>query len=159
MNQNKNIQFNLNFGGFYCSEHSEMIEAQIEALELDWETINFKQVFNEYAFDWLELLSNEINIDLKFINLDSPQYYNYRTDKITAEITKAKLEVLKAEYLTTECIKYINTESASRDGFASFYDGFEAVSKEPSILAAYIFSYMLESEQIEIDLHEINLNL
>lgn len=158
-NQDENIQFNLNFGGFYCSEHSEMIEAQIEAFELDGETVNFKEVFNEYASDWLELLSNEIDLDLKFINLDSPKYYNFRTDEIVTEISKATFEALKAEHLTTECIEYINKESASRSGFASFYDGFEAVSKEPSILAAYIFSYILESEEIEIDLHEINLNL
>ena len=157
--KNENIQFNLNFGGFYCSKHSEMIEAQIEALELDWETINFKDVFNEYSFDWLELLSNEINIDLKFINLDSPQYYNFRTDEIICEISQAKLEVLKDKYLTNECIDYINTESASRSGFTSFCSGFDNVIKEPSILAAYIFSYILESEEIEIDLHEINLNL
>jgi hypothetical protein len=159
MNQNENIQFNLNFGGFYCSEHSEMIESQIESFELDWETVNFKQVHHYYASDWLELLSNEIDIDLKFIELDSPKYYNYRTDEIICEISQSNFKALKDEYLTNECIDYINTESASRDGFASFYDGFEAVSKEPSILAAYIFSYILESEQIEIDLHEINLNL
>ena len=105
------------------------------------------------------MLSNEIKIDLKFINLDSPTYYNYRTDKIICEITKAKLVILKDKYLTTECIDYINTESASREGFTSFCSGFENVSKEPSILAAYIFSYILESEEIEIDLYEINLNL
>tara|TARA_R110000803_G_scaffold191603_1_gene254291 strand:- start:461 stop:940 length:480 start_codon:yes stop_codon:yes gene_type:complete len=159
MNQNENIQFNLNFGGFYCSEHAEVIENRIESFELDWETVNFKQVHRYYASDWLELLSNEIDIDLKFIELDSPKYYNYRTDEIITEISKANFKALKAEYLTTECIDYINTESASRSGFMSFYSGIDAVSKEPSILAAYIFSYILESEEIEIDLSEINLNL
>ena len=159
MNKNEKIQFNLNFGGFYCSEHSEIIDSQIEAFELDWETVNFKQVHREYASDWLDLLSNEIDLDLKFIDLDSPKYYNFRTDEITTEITEANFEALKDEYLTDECINYINKESASRDGFASFYNGFKAVSKEPGILAAYIFSYILDSEQIEIDLHEINLNI
>ena len=159
MNQNENIQFNLNFGGFYYSEHSEIIENRIESFELDLETVNFKEVFNKYASDWLDLLSNEIDVDLKFINLDSPQFYNYRTDEIITEISQSNFEALKDEYLTAECIDYINKESASRDGFASFYNGFKAVSKEPGILAAYIFSYILDSEQIEIDLHEINLNI
>ena len=159
MNQNENIQFNLNFGGFYWSEHSEIIEDRIESFELDWETVNFKNVFNKYASDWLDLLSNEIRIELKFINLDSPKYYNFRTDEIITEISQSNFEALKDEYLTVECIEYINTESASRDGFMSFCIGFENVSKEPSILAAYIFSYIVESEQIELDLTEINLNI
>tara|TARA_R110002095_G_scaffold138164_1_gene119673 strand:- start:1722 stop:2132 length:411 start_codon:yes stop_codon:yes gene_type:complete len=136
-----------------------MIESTIETFELNSEDLNYKSIFINYASDWLDLLSNEIRIELKFINLDSPKYYNFRTDEIVTEISQSNFEALKDEYLTAECIEYINTESASRDGFASFYDGFENVSKESSILAAYIFSYILESEQIEIDLHEINLNL
>jgi hypothetical protein len=159
MNQNKNIQFNLNFGGFYDSEHSSQIDWQIEAFELDCDKIDFKQVYSEYANDWLNLLSNELELDLIYKGLDSPRFYNFRTDEITTEITQANFKALKDGYLTDECIEYINKESASRDGFTSFYNGIDAVSKEPSILASYIFNYILSAELIEIDFSEIEINL
>ena len=155
----ENIQFNLNFGGFYESFHSAQIDFVIEAFELDWETIDFKIVYDEYAIEWLNLMSNELGFDLIYKGLDSPKFYNYRTDEIITEITHENFEALKREYLTNECIDYINKESASRDGFNSFYSGIDAVSKESSILAAYIFSYILDSELIEIDLCEIEINL
>ena len=159
MNKNENIQFNLNFGGFYHSEHSDQIDWQIEAFELDYDKIDFKQVHSEYANDWLNLLSNELELDLIYKGLDSPRFYNFRTDEIITEITQANFKALKDEYLTAECIEYINKESASRDGFNSFYSGIDAVSKEPSILASYIFNYILSAELIEIDLSEIEINL
>ena len=157
--KNGNIEFNLNFGGFYESEHSNQIDWQIEAFQLDWEKIDFKQVYGEYANKWLNLLSNELGLDLIYKGLDSPRFYNFRTDEIITEITQANFKALKDEYLTAECIEYINKESASRDGFSSFYSGIDAVSKEPSILASYIFNYILAAELIEIDFTEIQINL
>ena len=159
MNKNENIEFNLNFGGFYYSEHSNQIDWKIEAFELDFDTIDFKQVHSEYANDWLNLLSNELGLDLIYKGLYSPRFYNFRTDEIITEITQANFKALKDEYLTAECIDFINLNSASRDGFSSFYSGIDAVSKEPGILASYIFKYILADELIEIDLSEIEINL
>ena len=62
--------------------------------------------------------------------------------------------------LNDEFIEYVNDASKSRDGFASFYEGIEQVSKEPSIFLEYLFQWFVLSKYRDevIDKTYENLN-
>jgi len=157
-------EFSLNFGGFYHSEHSETIENNIEVYGYDWEEIDYKKTHLNYCDSYLNKLSAELEINLKFIQLDSPREYNFTTDKILCSISNKDFNTLLDVYDTKELFNYIEEHSKSRDGFSSFYSGYAAVKKEKDIFLQYLFNYILEYEnfdfydlEFEIEIKEINL--
>ena len=149
MNIENKIDFSLNFGGFYHSEHSETIENNIEAYGYDWEEIDYKKTHLKYCDSYLNKLSEELEIDLIFIQLDSPREYNFTTDKIFCSISNKDFNTLLAAYDTKELFDYIEENSKSRDGFSSFYSGYSAVKKESDIFLQYLFDYILEYENFD----------
>ena len=157
-------EFSLNFGGFYHSEHSETIENNIEAYGYDWEDVDYKKTHLNYCNSYLNKLSEELEINLKFIQLDSPREYNFTTDKILCSISENDFNTLLDVYDTKELYNYIEEHSKSRDGFHSFYSGYAAVKKEKDIFLQYLFNYILIDEdfniwdlEFEIELKETNL--
>jgi len=163
----KTIEFALEFGGFYHSLHSDKIDNDIEMFEYDWEEVDYKKTHINYSKEFLLCLNNELDMNLKFVELVSPKEYNFTTDRIIAEIKYADFKKLKKEYLTNnKFINWLNKVSKSYDGFFSFYSGVEEVSKENDILLQYIFRYILrvENENIESDIYydieyELELNI
>ena len=156
--------FSLNFGGFYHSEHSEAIENNIESYGYDWEEVDYKKTHINYCKEYLNRLNSELEINLKFIQLDSPREYNFTTDKIVSSISNKDFKTLLDAYDTKELFNYIEEHSKSRDGFHSFYSGYAAVKKEKDIFLQYLFDYILQYEsfdfydlEFEIELNEINL--
>lgn len=156
------IKFNLEFGGFYDSVHSNIIDDKIEALEFfkyDMpDKIDWTSVHNEYCKIYIEILNNELDLNLKFIKLNSPRFYNFETDKIEAEISDKEFNKLKSEYLNSkEFIDYVNESSKSYDGFISFYNGIDEVKADDEILLNYMFSYILLSisDDIQMALYEV----
>ena len=157
-------EFYLNFGGFYHSEHSELIENNIEFYGYDWEDVDYKKTNINYCKAFLNRLGEELQIDLNFISLDSPKYYNFTTDKIFCSISKEDFKTLLDDYDNKELFNYIEEQSKSRDGLISFYSGYEAVKKEKDIFLQYLFDYILIDEdfniydlEYEIEIKEINL--
>ena len=163
-------EFSLAFGGFYHSEHSENIDNNIELYGYDWEEVDYKNTYINYCNAYLNRLSEELEINLKFIQLDSPREYNFVTDKILCSISESDFNNLLNTYdfgilgNTKELFNYIEEHSKSRDGFSSFYSGYEAVKKEKDIFLQYLFDYILQYEnfdfydlEFEIELKEINL--
>ena len=139
------IKFNLEFGGFYDSVHSNIIDDAIRNSELlyyetfEYNTLNWKFIHAQYCKIYIDILNHELDLNLKFIKLNSPDFYNFETDKIEAEISDKEFNKLKSEYLNSkEFIDYVNESSKSYDGFISFYNGIEAVKKEDEILLNYI---------------------
>ena len=164
MNTENKIDFSLNFGGFYHSEHSENIDSQEERYGYNWEEIDYKKTYVNYCNSYLNKLSEYLEINLKFIQLDSPREYNFTTDKIFCSISNKDFNTLLAAYDTKELFDYIEENSKSRDGFSSFYSGYSAVKKESDIFLQYLFNYILQYEsfdfydlEFEIELKEINL--
>ena len=164
MNIENKIDFSLNFGGFYHSEHSETIENNIESYGYDCEEIDYKKTHLNYCDSYLNRLSEELEIDLIFIQLDSPREYNFTTDKILCSISENDFNTLLDVYDTKELFDNIEEHSKSRDGFSSFYSGYAAVKKESDIFLQYLFNYILQYEsfdfydlEFEIELKEINL--
>tara|TARA_R110000764_G_scaffold192414_1_gene277655 strand:- start:445 stop:951 length:507 start_codon:yes stop_codon:yes gene_type:complete len=157
-------EFSLNFGGFYHSQHSENIENNIESYGYEWDEIDYKKTHLNYCNSYLNRLSEDLEINLKFIQLDSPREYNFVTDKILCSISENDFNTLLDVYDTKELFNYIEEHSKSRDGFSSFYSGYAAVKKEKDIFLQYLFNYILEYEnfdfydlEFEIEIKEINL--
>tara|TARA_R110001599_G_scaffold210984_1_gene408402 strand:- start:504 stop:1007 length:504 start_codon:yes stop_codon:yes gene_type:complete len=164
MNIENKIDFSLNFGGFYHSEHSENIDSQEEMNGYNWKEIDYKKTHLNYCNSYLNRLSEELEINLKFIQLDSPREYNFTTDKIVCSISNKDFKVLLDAYDTKELFNYIEEHSKSRDGFHSFYSGYKNVKEETDIFLQYLFNYILQYEsfdfydlEFEIELKEINL--
>ena len=157
-------EFSLAFGGFYHSEHSETIENNIEAYDYEWDEIDYKKTHLNYCNSYLNKLSEELEIDLAFIQLDSPREYNFTTDKILCSISENDFNTLLDVYDTKELFDNIEENSKSRDGFHSFYSGYAAVKKEKDIFLQYLFNYILQYEEydfydleFEIEIKETNL--
>tara|TARA_R110000772_G_scaffold30104_1_gene74996 strand:+ start:242 stop:748 length:507 start_codon:yes stop_codon:yes gene_type:complete len=158
------IEFSLNFGGFYHSEHSETIDSNIELYGYNWEEVDYKKTYVNYCNSYLNKLSEELEINLKFIQLDSPREYNFTTDKIVCSISNKDFKILLDGYDTKGLFDYIEVHSKSRDGFTSFYSGYAAVKKEKDIFLQYLFDYILQYEEYDfydlefgIELNESNL--
>lgn len=164
-------KFNIAFGGFYESNHMANIESQLDSefMNDDGEieeyldkNIDYKLIFNEYSRMYLEYLQEFVNnefltdIQLNFCSVISPKEYNFTTDKIETEINEDDFIILKS-LINDDIVKYIDENSKSRDGFISFYDGFEEVIKDDSILLEYIFDYIIEEfEEVFMDYYDRN---
>jgi len=145
-------RFLIDFGGFYDSIHSDEIDHRIENFEIDEDNVNYKETFNSYCNEFIDSLNDMLELNLKFIQIDSPRFYNFETDKIEAEINENDFNKLKDTYLNSkEFIDYVNEASKSRDGFTSFYNGFNEVIKEDEILLQYMFDYILKEYADEIE--------
>lgn len=145
-------KFLIDFGGFYHSIHSELIDDRIEYFEIDEDKVNYKETYNSYCIEFIDSINDMLELDLKFIQIDSPKFYNYSTDKIEAEINENDFNKLKDTYLNSnEFIDYVNENSKSYDGFISYYNGFNEVIKEDEILLQYMFNYILKEYADEIE--------
>jgi hypothetical protein len=148
-------KFSIDFGGFYHSIHSSFIDDKIQYNEINEDNVNYKETYKDYCIEYLELLNNILDLNLEFIQIDSPEFYNFTTDKIEAEINENDFNKLKDTYLNDkEFIDYVNEASKSRDGFTSFYNGFNEVIKEDEILLQYMFDYILKEYDDDIYLME-----
>jgi hypothetical protein len=148
-------KFLIDFGGFYHSIHSSFIDDMIQYNEINEDNVNYKETYKDYCIEYLELLNNILDLNLEFIQIDSPEFYNFTTDKIEAEINENDFNKLKDTYLNDkEFIDYVNENSKSRSGFISFYNGFNEVIKEDEILLQYMFDYILKEYDDDIYLME-----
>lgn len=153
-------EFRLNFGGFYESIHSDRIDIQIELFDINWEAVDYKKTFINYSISYLNEISNYLDIDLHFVELDSPRFYNYRTDTIIAKINNKDFKKLKSIYLIDDdFVSFVNEESKSKSGFISFYNGIEEVKKESSILLEYIFNYIFFTEYQDLDFYDLEFEI
>jgi len=145
-------RFLIDFGGFYHSIHSELIDNRIETFEINEGEVNYKETCNSYCNEFIDSLNDMLELNLKFIKIDSPKFYNFSTDKIEAEINENDFNKLKNIYLSSqEFIDYIDMNSKSYDGFISFYNGFNEVIKEDEVLLQYMFNYILREYADEIE--------
>lgn len=145
-------RFLIDFGGFYHSIHSELIDNMIETFEINEYNVNYKETCNSYCNEFINSLNDMLELNLKFVKIDSPKFYNFSTDKIEAEINENDFNKLKDIYLSSqEFIDYVNENSKSYSGFISFYNGFNEVIKEDEVLLQYMFNYILEEYANEID--------
>jgi len=158
------IEFNLNFGGFYESIHSYMIDDSIanyydkdidDIYENDkiYDQIDFKAMQKNYCIEWLneylKIVDNHNLLGVKFKGINSPEYYNYETDKINASINESIVDRL-IKNANHDLIEYINQNSQSYDGFHSHYIGFNEVIKNKAVFMTYFTDYLTELRKQKI---------
>lgn len=130
------INFPL-FEGFYCSqldlaeyievgddESYSMTEEQFD--EIDWNKTNenVSKFYLDYFKDELSDFFKSIGIiNLDFVKVDSPKYYNYSTDKLVCniEVNKNKFLTELQKYSFDVWKKFLKDNFTSYDGFISFY--------------------------------------
>ena len=136
----KTIQLEINFPlfeGFYnsyldLSENIEVGEGESYSMteeqfdEIDWNKTNenVSKFYLNYFKDELKDFFNEIGIiNLDFVKVDSPKYYNYSTDKLVCNIQIDKNvfvhELRKYNFVAWR--QFLKNNFTSYDGFISFY--------------------------------------
>jgi hypothetical protein len=171
----KQVEFNLNFGGFYESIHSYKIDDCIadfynKAIEYIYEDdkiydqIDFKTMQKNYCIEWLseylKIVDNHNQLNIKFKGIESPEYYNFETDKINASINEFAIDHI-IKNANHDLIEYINENSQSYDGFHSHYIGFNEVIKNKAVFMTYYTDYLtkLNKEKINYIYEDIYVDI
>jgi len=124
----------INFSGFYDSRYKANIESDIELyFNGDFEKINnlnidYKKLYGEYSkalineFNKFIIEEYEININIEFVELLSPRFYNYSTDQLSVScdnrLSKLYIKLIKNDRF----IEYIKELTNIRDGYIPFYN-------------------------------------
>ena len=167
--QNTNITTVINFGGFYNSIHSYIIDDNIELNEYDFEKVNYKSTFEIYVKDYIKILNNKLDTNIVFKGLISPKFYNYSTDFINVEISKKDIiklfQYVRDEELKQEVFNIIKESSTSKDGYVAFYNYSDYFKKDNlDILVECMLDIIIEHlqdvivEELQANYLEIVLN-
>lgn len=148
------MNINIKFGGFYGSQHIDIIDSRIEMYENEgyinsWEDIDYQETYKSYIDNYCSELSEfisdeyEIDIDFKNLSLNSPRFYNFETDTLDCEINKDKANKLNTYFLEDkDFIQYLNKRTESYSGFISFYTFEQAKNNKDNILIDYVLEYI-----------------
>lgn len=156
----------IKFGGFYDSIHSDEIDWRAEAFEINWEDINYKETHLNYSESWVDRFNNETEFNLMFIGLDSPRFYNYSTDEIIVEVADKDLDLLMKVSESDDFEEWAEPQLRSRDGFASFYNGYANLlyqssqdDQDKSILISMALNYELSLNDINEDIYNLEFEI
>lgn len=106
-----------NFFDHECSGRGSVNPACIEA----WQFINWREIYEVYSAFYVARFANLLKCRLRFIELITPNEYNFRTDRIFVQID---LKTVKEIFERTEkdgLDMLIQSKFTSRDGFISMY--------------------------------------
>ncbi len=122
------------FTGFYESIHDHNIDMALEQSFDDssgspidelvsraYDLINWQSVHLAYVQTYVDIWKDKTGIDCKFIEIDSPSFYNYRTDEIIVTITDDEIKRIYSECDKPSLATLIKKRCTSYDGFISFY--------------------------------------
>ena len=156
------IETTVNFGGFYDSIHSYIIDDYIEVYEYNFENVDYKATYQTYAEDYIKVLNQKLDTNIVFKGLISPKFYNYSTDNINVEISKKDIiklfQYIRDEELKQEVFNIIKESSTSRDGYISFYNYSDYFKKDNlDILVECMFDVIVEHMQDDI-IEELQAN-
>ena len=133
-------QIALPFVGFYGSIISDQLdlianmeseELEEEYVEPDWSKIG-ESVAKSYADRYNELFLEEtgINLEIEFVELWSPQFYNFETDRIYVTVDVDSLEKVITKIDISEIRKSLREQYKPQSGFSPFLSTLEAIEKE-----------------------------
>ena len=144
------IETTVNFGGFYDSIHSDIIDTYVADMEYNWEEVNYNDTYKIYSKIYIKTLNNILDTNIIFKALNSPKFYNYTTDKINVEISKKDIlklfKYIKEEDLKQEVFNIIKDASTSKDGYVAFYNYADFFKKDNlDILIECLFDVIVEN--------------
>lgn len=126
------LELYVPFEGYYESSFVSIIDDAIDNCFRDesgevftpWMVVSIpyselKQTINK---DYIEYLYDEYGVNIQYVTMYSPKYYNYETDTLLCNITKFEVERMFNEVDKDELKRIIKERHASCDGFISFYD-------------------------------------
>lgn len=130
------IEVEIPFMGFYESIHdanlTQAVEQQVaddngdisdeDAEKLADLDIPWRKLQAEYAKYFVEVLASELGVTLEYVTMQSPQYYNFSTDRIFANMPVEEWEKIRAEVEAWDVWPTtIRKRFTSYDGFMSFF--------------------------------------
>lgn len=141
----------LNFGGFYDSVHSTLIDTEIENIleteDLEYDQIcdyiDFKALHLEYAKRLVLDFNNNFDLNLKFEQLIQPKEYNYKTDEILVEMSMQDYNYLFLDTDQDELKNKITKATTNRDGYSAFYNYSEMLN-EPQFIAEFLLDIIMK---------------
>lgn len=156
----------LNFGGFYCSIHSELAESMVKMYEdNDGENViefeNYSKLYAEYSKRFVSFLNELMGCKLKFISLESPRYYNYSTDNIVCNYAKKDFAAIKKyakeNDLQKDIENHIKDITTLKDGYWPFYEYSEVFlhENEDILIQCYLDVIIENSTENWINYYDI----
>lgn len=127
------------FDGFYNSVHDHQFDYHMESESeyfieeygmtedqaSDYQcSFSFSdEILSKYCITYLEQLSIELDLKYPFIfeSLESPQFYNFTTDRIFAYVHKSDIKKIYSDIDKQQLQAVISAKFTSRDGFISSY--------------------------------------
>lgn len=110
------VEVEIPFSGFYESMHDQWLEDAIEnAFNYDYETgetielgdeyekarcdadIDWTKIHRDYAKAYAEAFGEEFDLDVEFVDMTSPRFYNYSTDRIFVNIPVEQMNKIRRE--------------------------------------------------------------
>ena len=148
----------LNFGGFYDSVHSTLIDTEIENilemedLEYDqiYDYIDFKAIHLEYSKRLVSDFNDNFDLNLKFEQLIQPKEYNFKTDEILVEMSMQDYNFLFLDTDQDELNLKITKATTNRDGYSAFYNYSEMLD-EPQFIAEFLLDIIKEGAGYALD--------
>ena len=140
----------LNFGGFYDSIHSELIDTEIENIleteDLEYDQIcdyiDFKAIHLEYSKRLVSDFNDEFDLDLKFEQLIQPKEYNFKNDEILVEMSMQDYNYLFLDTDQDGLKNKITKATTNRDGYLAFYNYSEMLD-EPQFIAEFLLDTLM----------------
>ena len=147
----------IEFGGFYDSYHSSMIESYIESFEYEgyseynFSNINWQETYQSYIESYCYNLERyisyqyDINIDFKNITLWSPREYNFRNDEIDCIVNeKQSLKLLKLVLKNDDFHKRLKEVTTSRSGYIPYYTYEQLLNMKDNMILGIMFSFIAD---------------
>ncbi len=158
------MEIQIEFGGFY-GFHDDYIQDRCDTLSIDTDVVNWHRTFVQYSVAWVHRFTDMTGIELFFIGLDSPRYYNYRTDNIMAKVLPDVVKYLMT-YINDEFKEWANPQLTSCSGFHSLYNGIDDLierskddDNDKAILLGMVCNYLIEVMEVNEDIHELEYDI
>ena len=120
------------FHGFDDSIHSVMLDDALSNMFeenqdlIDRVNIDWQKAHQLYAADYTENVANIYSLPIKFLELESPRYYNFETDEIIVDLPDSlavsMYDSVNQRGLWSKLQELATKKLSSRDGFSSFYN-------------------------------------
>jgi hypothetical protein len=155
----------IDFGGFY-GFHEEYIDNRIEMFDINEDNINWRETLIDYSKNWLYRFNNETDLNLEFVELYSPDFYNYTTDKIVAKLNELDILNLQKYIIDKSFIDYVDDKCKSYDGYISFYDGYDDLvekgkdnEEEKEYLYSLLMDWLIDEFEVNDCVYELEYDI
>ena len=140
----------LNFGGFYYSIHSDLMDSELETIleteDLTYDNISdyisWKDIHLEYSKRLVVAFNNKFDLSLKFEELIQPREYNFHTDQILVEMSMQDYNFLWLNVNQDGMLDEINKATTARDGYMPLYNSSEMLD-EPQFIAEFLLDFLM----------------